>query len=120
MISDPDAWEAKLCSRHPVHCRRDDRARHSHFREAPARTALLSRQPRRWGPSSIPNLEPQLWARPRGCIVPLLLGCLAGPAWAQDPGVDQLHVEALEYPLAVACGTCLPNHFRHWSVSPHA
>ncbi|MFB3113067.1 MAG: multiheme c-type cytochrome, partial [Gemmatimonadales bacterium] len=120
MISDPDACEANLFSRHPVHGRRDDRARHSHFREAPARTALLSRQPKRWGPSSIPNLEPQLWARPRGCILPLLLGCLAGPALAQDPGVDQLHVEALEYPLAVACGTCHPTHFRQWSVSPHA
>ncbi len=120
MISHRAVGKAKRFSKRPIDCQRDDLARHAQLRNTPARTALLARQPRRWGPSSIANLEPQLWARSGGCIVPLLLGCLAGPALAQEPQVDQMHVEALEYPSAAACGACHPTHFRQWSVSPHA
>ncbi len=86
----------------------------------PALTAPLGRVPRRWGSCSIPNLELQPWAHSGGFIVPLLLWCLAGPVLAQEPQVDQMHVEALEYPAAAACGSCHPTQFRQWSVSPHA
>ena len=53
-------------------------------------------------------------------MLPLLLGCLGGPAFAQDPGADQMHYEALQYPVAATCASCHPTHFRQWSVSPHA
>ena len=45
---------------------------------------------------------------------------VSSPALAQDPNVDQMHVEALEYPTAAACSTCHPTQYRQWSVSPHA
>ena len=44
----------------------------------------------------------------------------SSPALAQVPNVDQMHVEALEYPTAAACSTCHPTQYRQWSVSPHA
>jgi len=35
--------------------------------------------------------------------------------------VDEMHAAVFDkYPSAEACGTCHPDHYREWSVSPHA
>ncbi|MBI4551381.1 MAG: hypothetical protein HY710_03885 [Candidatus Latescibacteria bacterium] len=58
----------------------------------------------------------------RSVILLSLLCLIITPVWAQEYKLDsvQMHEEAIKFPSAAACGTCHPNHFRQWAVSPHA
>ncbi len=64
----------------------------------------------------------------RGALALLIAAALAFQAVAQDEGeapksADEEH-EALflesRFPAATTCATCHPDHYREWSVSPHA
>ena len=45
-----------------------------------------------------------------------------GPADVLQAAIDQAHLEAVSdpYPSAKKCAECHPQHYREWSVSPHA
>lgn len=50
---------------------------------------------------------------------PLAGGPLAGGPLGADAEHEQLFLEN-RFPSATTCATCHPDHFREWSVSPHA
>ena len=83
--------------------------------------------------SDSPRCASAPWARPI-LLLPLMLALLAVPwttaqdaqqaeAAAAPKSADEEH-EALflenRFPAATTCATCHPDHYREWSVSPHA
>lgn len=72
-------------------------------------------------------------------LLSVLLAALAAlllAAWHASPGIsnpdrplviddknltpDEMHERAMQYPSAMQCAQCHPEHVRQWSVSPHA
>ncbi len=56
-------------------------------------------------------------------IAILLLGMVLGrqaTAQTSQGKVDQMHLEALEFPTAESCAKCHPSQYEQWSVSPHS